>query len=91
MAISAQQWGIRVNVIEPGNVSVVHECKEGDEKGLKWEDATSEEGHAQHPAGRNGRGEDIAEAVEYLMGAGFVTGQELIVDGGALRKKNPKV
>ncbi|MDT0681782.1 SDR family oxidoreductase [Roseicyclus sp. F158] len=42
--------------------------------------------HGQHPAGRAGRPEDIAEAVIYLEGAGFVTGQTLVVDGGMGRK-----
>ncbi len=40
--------------------------------------------HAQHPAGRAGKPEDIAELVTYLLSpwAGFITGQNLIVDGG---------
>lgn len=56
-----------------------------------WADRHTPDDHAQHPAGRVGRGEDVAEAVEYVMNAGFMSGQELIVDGGANRKKNPKV
>lgn len=31
--------------------------------------------------------EDIVEAVEYLLGAGFVTGQNLIADGGVTIQK----
>ena len=44
--------------------------------------------HAQHPVGRVGRPEDVAAAVAYLLSeeAGFVTGAELIVDGGMTRK-----
>jgi NAD(P)-dependent dehydrogenase (short-subunit alcohol dehydrogenase family) len=30
--------------------------------------------------------EDIAEAVSYLAGAGFVTGEVLVVDGGMTRQ-----
>ena len=44
--------------------------------------------HAQHPAGRVGKPEDIAAACRYLTSteAGFVTGQQLIVDGGMTRR-----
>jgi NAD(P)-dependent dehydrogenase (short-subunit alcohol dehydrogenase family) len=34
------------------------------------------------PVGRVGRGEDIAEAVLFLMKNGFTTGITLTVDGG---------
>ena len=46
----------------------------------------SEEDHAQHPVGRVGRVEDIAEAVSYLAGAGFVTGEVIVIDGGMTRQ-----
>jgi pteridine reductase len=36
------------------------------------------------PLGRHGRAEDVAGAVRYLAQAEFVTGQELVVDGGAV-------
>ena len=44
--------------------------------------------HAQHPVGRVGRPEDVAAAVAFLLSAeaGFITGAELIVDGGMTRK-----
>jgi NAD(P)-dependent dehydrogenase (short-subunit alcohol dehydrogenase family) len=42
---------------------------------------------ADHPTNRAGRPADIADAVEYLVNAGFVTGQDITVDGGATRKK----
>ncbi|MBC9179004.1 SDR family oxidoreductase [Pseudoroseomonas ludipueritiae] len=66
---------IRVNCVSPGWIDVA-----GEE--LRPED------HAQHPAGRVGRVEDIAALVGWLVGpeAGFVTGSEFISDGGMTRK-----
>ncbi len=63
---------VRVNGVAPGWIS--------GGQGLSAED------HAQHPAGRVGRPEDIAEAVSYLAQAGFVTGQVLVADGGMTKK-----
>jgi len=65
---------VRANAILPGWIVT---DKHGD---LRPED------HAQHPAGRAGTPEDVADAVFYLAKAGFVTGQTLVVDGG-MRKK----
>lgn len=71
---------VRVNAVAPGWI----------ETG-PWQKAAnrSEPEHRavdreQHPVGRVGRVEDIAAAVEWLAGpgAGFVTGQRLVVDGG---------
>ena len=67
---------VRVNCVSPGWIDT------GRHGPLKPSD------HAQHPVGRVGRPEDVAAAVAYLLSdeAGFVTGAELIVDGGMTRK-----
>jgi NAD(P)-dependent dehydrogenase (short-subunit alcohol dehydrogenase family) len=67
---------VRVNCVSPGWIDT------GRHGPLKPSD------HAQHPVGRVGRPEDVAGAVAYLLSeeAGFVTGAELIVDGGMTRK-----
>lgn len=66
---------IRVNCISPGWI---------DTQG----GALSDEDHAQHPAGRVGRPEDIASLAAWLLGpeSGFVTGAEFLSDGGMTRK-----
>ncbi|SNB47176.1 glucose 1-dehydrogenase [Geobacter sp. DSM 9736] len=75
---------IRVNCISPGWIDVGDWKKGGrrDTAMLRPED------HAQHPAGRAGSPEDVAEMVLYLAspGAAFVTGQNLIIDGGMTRR-----
>jgi NAD(P)-dependent dehydrogenase (short-subunit alcohol dehydrogenase family) len=67
---------VRVNCVSPGWIDT------GKYGPLKPSD------HAQHPVGRVGRPDDIAAAVAYLLSeaAGFVTGAELVVDGGMTRK-----
>ncbi len=63
---------VRVCGIAPGPVSV--------------EPGQEERRAAETLLGRVGAPEDIADAVVYLAGAGYVTGTTLVVDGGALVK-----
>jgi len=70
---------VRVNCISPGWIVVRRE----EEHKLRRKD------HLQHPAGRVGRPEDIAEMAAFLLDrdrAGFVTGANFVVDGGMTRK-----
>jgi NAD(P)-dependent dehydrogenase (short-subunit alcohol dehydrogenase family) len=70
---------VRVNCISPGWIVVRRE----EEEKLRRKD------HLQHPAGRVGRPEDIAEMAAFLLDrdrAGFVTGANFVVDGGMTRK-----
>ena len=85
MAVSLSEFGIRVNLIAPGRIRVAHECKRGDEEGLHW-DIEGDDAE-KFAANRAGMPEDIAECAEWLIGAGFVTGQSITVDGGATMQK----
>ena len=66
--------GIRVNAVAPG-VILTDMCAEVDPEILK--DMAGEA-----PVGRNGTPMDVAQAMEYLANADFVTGHILNVDGG---------
>ena len=77
---------IRVNAIIPGWIHVQNESKAADEKETAWEEGLSQDDKEWHPAGRVGQSKDIVRAAEYLIESGFVTGQEVVVDGGVGRK-----
>ncbi|MDP9097068.1 MAG: SDR family oxidoreductase [Pseudomonadota bacterium] len=66
---------VRVNCISPGWIDVSGEA-------LRPQD------HAQHPAGRVGTPADVATLTAFLLGpeSGFVTGSDVVVDGGMTRK-----
>ena len=69
---------IRVNAIRPGWI----ETGPWQKSGARSHPDHRKKDRDQHPVGRIGRPEDIAEAIEYLHRAGFVTGQHLNIDGG---------
>jgi len=66
---------VRVNSISPGWI-------DNSDSNLQGADAF------QHPAGRVGRPEDIAEMVLFLCSdkAGFITGENICIDGGMTRQ-----
>ena len=66
--------GVRVNCIAPG-VVLTDMC-------AGYEDTVLEQLRQESPIGKNGRPEDIAQAMVYLADAEFVTGQVLAVNGG---------
>jgi NAD(P)-dependent dehydrogenase (short-subunit alcohol dehydrogenase family) len=79
MAISLGPLGIRVNSVSPGWIET---------RDWQYGPRASKPVHArrdrlQHPVGRVGKPDDIADACFYLVEqAGFMTGQNLTLDGG---------
>ena len=71
LAIEYAKGGIRVNAVAPGTIKTPMHSPE-----------TYGQLAALHPVGRLGEISDIVDAVLYLEGAGFVTGEILHVDGG---------
>jgi NAD(P)-dependent dehydrogenase (short-subunit alcohol dehydrogenase family) len=75
---------VRVNCVSPGWIDVSGWKKRSARRPQKLRPID----HAQHPAGRVGRPEDVAALVAWLCSpaAGFVTGAEPVIDGGMTRK-----
>jgi len=83
MAISLGAHGIRVNAVSPGWIET---------SDWQYSKRASKPHHSvrdrlQHPAGRVGEPSDIAEACLFLAEhAGFMTGQNIVIDGGMMVK-----
>jgi NAD(P)-dependent dehydrogenase (short-subunit alcohol dehydrogenase family) len=75
---------VRVNCISPGWIATDEYGPRDQRKAPKLSRAD----HAQHPAGRVGKPEDIASLCAWLLSdeAGFVTGENVVIDGGMSRK-----
>ncbi|MEK8130616.1 glucose 1-dehydrogenase [Paenibacillus filicis] len=80
MAVSLGPLGIRVNAVSPGWI----ETGDWQKSSARTQPVHTERDRLQHPAGRVGTPQDIAAACLYLTGeqSGFITGQNLIIDGG---------
>ena len=79
MALSLGPLGIRVNSVSPGWI----ETRDWQLSRRASRPVHSLRDRRQHPVGRVGRPEDIADACFYLVEqAGFMTGQNVTLDGG---------
>jgi NAD(P)-dependent dehydrogenase (short-subunit alcohol dehydrogenase family) len=79
----AVQWGahgIRVNAISPGVIDTEFATS------ITGDEVIAAARKARTPLGRFGRVDEVAGAVVWLASAagGFVTGQNIVIDGGTL-------
>jgi NAD(P)-dependent dehydrogenase (short-subunit alcohol dehydrogenase family) len=75
---------IKVNCISPGWIDVSAAKKHS----LAKQEILSEADHRQHPAGRVGKPQDIANMILFLLEEknDFITGQNFVIDGGMTTK-----
>jgi NAD(P)-dependent dehydrogenase (short-subunit alcohol dehydrogenase family) len=76
MAVEWADYGIRVNAVLPGPIRGSDDDWRTNEPGLAAE-------VRRIPLKRVGTPEEVAQAVGYLSTAGYVTGQNIVVDGGS--------
>ncbi len=83
MALDLAPWGIRVNALAPGAISVTERSPVGAEKAAGPEDLI--------PLGRLGTPEEVAQAALFLASdaAAYITGHTLFVDGGLTAQLRP--
>jgi len=75
---------VRVNAVSPGWIAT----QAWQKPSRRSEPDLSDDDHGQHWSGRVGKPEDIAAMAVYLLSddAGFITGANMVVDGGMTRK-----
>ncbi len=92
MAMSLAARHIRVNAVLPGWIDVQHTQSEvATQKPAPhaMPHEITQKDHQQHPVGRVGLPEDVAQMVLFLSDkeqSGFITGQNFVVDGGMTKK-----
>lgn len=87
LAVSYAPWGIRCNSVMPAWIATPHAMEGLIRAGTSSsEEEVIELGRRLAPLGRMGTAMDVAHAVLFLSSdeAGFITGLDLPVDGGAL-------
>lgn len=96
ISLELAKYKIRVNALLPGAVDT-RMLREGLKRNIKKGknlDNTLKEFEKKHPLGRIGKPEEIAKAIYFLADsneASFITGQSLIVDGGAMAQLSTEV
>ena len=75
---------VRVNAVSPGWIEVREWQKEAEREEPRHREVDKK----QHPVGRVGAPEDVAEMIYFLASekSGFMTGQNIVIDGGMTRK-----
>ncbi len=76
-ALEYGSWGVRVNTVSPGLIDREGLADAWPEGVRRWREASA--------VGRLGRPEDVGDACVFLASplASWVTGHDLVVDGGA--------
>ena len=96
LSLELAKYNIRVNAILPGAVNTKM-LREGLKRDIKNEENLNnalKEFEKKHPLGRIGQPEEIAKAIYFLADnneSSFITGQSLIVDGGAMAQLSTEV
>lgn len=73
---------IRVNAVAPRWIETRPYARHDKRQSVEHDEAE----RLQHPVGRVGPPRDIAETIEWLADAGFVTGETIVIDGGMQKR-----